>query len=378
MLTEDKQIPENSIISSEEINKYFFNTYSDISKLFDENFETLGKTEILSMGLKLIDSSNKKTIEYLYSDRNKNDGYEIEVNCFSQVIYPATASNLERAEIMPEFNQIVNKIINKKNIFSLIAEDDSRQIKPGVSIGKSSNNFVFLSKPEAVFESNIKDILTGEYPYFIRFIGSQLEEANVIIEITNLLENNTINLIEYSPYPQKGLMEIENIMVNNEYIQNKSGTIQYLETSNFQRSEKNFIPFVPVKGNKINVSIANKKRINSLNSVIVGVELIEVYQVTYASKSYFGYKLTLTENKKLTGIDFIGKWHSSSIEGVTAKIYETKEDFNAMNNNYVLNIDSIVSGSLNMLKEKDYFILFTMTLEENMPQTIEKVGIRFE
>lgn len=373
MELQDIQLKETDRINTELMNQYFFRAYTDASGLFDQSFETLGKVELLNTGLRLIDNSNKRIIAQ--NSLRKPPEFDLIIDPQSQIIYPTGISDNEKADILDNYGIFLNKVIHKERIFTDLA--DQRIIKPGVLISKSSHNYIFLSKPEAVFESDLNDVLLGEYPYMLRFVGENIQEAHINIEASIINEIHTFNTLEYNPFPAGGLMELDAATVDDTAIANKSGEIPFIEANRFDRTFPAYIPFLPIRGNRLNLSILNQSRIESLNGSIVGVDLIEAFSTTYASTSYFGATFKVAADSKLKNIELHGTWALPEVKNVSIRIYDKEAEFNAVSDKYLINIDDIIKGSLNLEKDKTYYILFIMKSDDNFPQTISSVGINF-
>jgi len=374
METPDQQLSDIARIDTGLLNRYFHQAYTDASNLYDQAFENLGKVEILNTGLRLIDTSNKRII--LQNSLREKKTYNLTITPTSKFVYPSSISDNEKAEPLPEFGIIVSKIINKRRIFTDLA-DMQRVIRPGVTIRKSSHNYIFLSKPEAVFESDINDILVGEYPYLLRFIGKDVTEANLILETSLSNELAAFNTLEYHPFPAGGLMELDSVSINDSNISNKISQIEFNETTALDRTFPAYIPFVPIQGNRLNISLTNRSRIESLNGSIVGVDLLEAFSTTYASTSYFGYSFSVPDNTKLTGIEVNGTWYSPKLSGVSIRVYDKQEEFDKVSNKYITGIDEVLKGTTNLEANKIYWLLFILNSNDNFPQTISSVGVNF-
>jgi len=373
MQLEDLKIGDLDRINTGLLNQLLFRAYTDYSTLFDRSFESLGKIDILNIALRLIDNSNKRIIAQAAIQPAQT--YDLTIGPTSALIYPSSVQDTEKATVMQDFGVITSKILHRDRIFTSLA--DVRILKPGVTLAKSSHNYIFLSRPEAVFESDLTDVLLGEFPYLLRFVGADIQEAQVDIEAVLNGEINTFNTLEYSPFPAGGLMELQALTINDIAAANVDGDIQFIESNRFQRTFPSYIPFSPIRGNRLNLSIINQSRLESQNGATVGVDLVEAFSTTYASVSYFGYRFTLSSDQKLQTVALNGTWAQPTIRNVAVRIYDRLEEFNAVSDKYLINIDDIIKGTLNLEKNKDYYVLFIMKSDDNTPQTISSVGINF-
>ncbi|RLC78569.1 MAG: hypothetical protein DRI61_09695 [Chloroflexi bacterium] len=378
MQTHDINIEEQDRISTELLNRLNRDVYTDISALFDMAFEILGRSELLNIAIRLMDVSNKKVIDTkLKQQDDAYSGQSFLINSSSDIIYPTSAPAVNQATIMTSHQIILNHIVHRKRILTDLT-DSGRIIRAGVKLAKSSHNYIFLAEPERVYESNITDILTGEHPYLIRFVGEDIGEAQLILEITCENETYSFNTVEYTPFPIAGLMEVDNITIQDNPIENKTGVVIYNETNKFERSQISYIPFLPVQGNRLNLSILNTTRIESMNGCTAGVGLIEAFETTYSDTSYFGYGFAPTSDVKLRSISITGNWSCPYAGGVTIRVYDSKSEFDSMSNDYMVSIDSVVRGTINLQKDKVYYLLFIMQIEDNHPQCIESIGVTLE
>lgn len=380
METQDVIIPEGERIDTALINEKNYNIYTDISNLFDFAFENLGRAELLAVGLRLIDVSNKIVIDQAAGQPRPGDANfpSILIDSQSDVIFPSSVTDQEKATIIPDKRVIVSHVLNKNRIFTELT-DAGRILRAGARIAKSSHNFIFQSRPEQVYESNILDVFLGERPYMVRFLGKDVAEAQVILEM--VIDNATYNFntLEYTPFPIGGLMELEDITVQDEPISRPLGSgtevIQYDESNLYERTRSSYIPFLPIQGNTLRFSIRDRVRIEALNGSTVGVGLIEAFEAVYSSRSFFGYRFTPNEDTKLQNILIHGPWSCPYRGGVSIQVYDNESDFNDANENYLISIDDVIRGTVNLAAGQPYWLLFRLEIEDNRPFCIEKVEV---
>lgn len=375
METRDYTINELDRIDSNEINKRNQDIYTDISNLFDENFETLGKIELINTSLKLIDASNK----YILRHPKPLPEFTFRIDVNSPIIYPTSLSEQNKAELNKNYQVIHNKIINRTRIFTdLSTTGIERIIRPAVTISKSSKNYIFLTRPELVYETYIDDILTGKLPYLIRFYGQEVKDANLILEIIAQDQVYNYNTIEFNPFPSDGAVELEGIEIEDQSVSIAGNPLIFNETNKEQRKRSTYIPFDIIRGRRVNLNLNSTLRVESLNSVTIGVGLIEAFETVYANKSYFGFSFTPVNNIKLSKLDIKGTWCNEPSNGVITKIYDNLVDFDAVNENYIVSIEDTIQGYINLIGGKPYFFLFEMTAENNYPQTISAIEVTLQ
>jgi hypothetical protein len=374
MHTQDLALKEDDRIDTSRLNRHLYDLYTDVSSLYDFCFENLGRNEILNTALKLIDVSNKKIIEKQTAPTESVN--QITIDSDSSIVYPESADALTRCDVLTNHRIILSKIVNKNRIFTTL--DQERTLRPGISIAKSSHNYIFLSKPESIFESNINDILTGRFPYMIRFVGKDVLDAQLITEMTVANEVFNFNTIEYTPFPVAGLIELENATVNDEILRTRTGTIDFIEDNKFERTYASYIPFLPIKGNRLNLSFINNTRFESLNGSVVGIELIEAFETTYSSLSHFGYAHVSLSDTKLKTMSINGTWATPYLGGMSLRVYDNIDEFNKISDNYLIVIDDVIKGTLNMVAGKTYYFLFSMEITENYPIVVKDIKLTFE
>jgi len=373
--TREYTIKELDRINSKEINKRNEEIYTDISNLFDENFETLGKIELINTSLKLIDASNK----YILRHPKPLPEFTFRIDVNSPIIYPTSLTDQNKAELNKNFQIVHNKIVNRTRIFTQLSTDGiERFIRPGVSISKSSKNYIFLTKPEMVYETFIEDILTGKLPYLIRFYGQDVKDASLILEIIAQDQVYNYNTLEFNPFPSDGAIELEGIEIEDQSVNISGVPLVFNETNKEERKRSTYIPFDILRGRRMNLNLKSTLRIESLNSVTIGVGLIEAFETVYANKSYFGFAFTPVTNQKLSKIDIKGTWCNNAAAGVVTKIYDNLADFDAVNENYIISIDDTIQGFVNLIGGKPYFFLFEMTADNNYPQTISGIEVTLQ
>jgi hypothetical protein len=378
MKTPNLVIPDSSIIDSALINKYHDAVYTDISSLFDLMYETMGELEIISNCIKLVDAAGRYRIA-MHKQSQTDNVPDMTIGTDSVLIFPSTIDNSMKANIDSRFRIITSAVINKKRLWTTIDENNKFRIKkPNIIVRKSSNNYIFANRPEAIHESDITNVLTGELPYLIKFIGEKVRDGSLIIEIVNQTETEIINTVEYYPFPSSALMELRGISVNGERITGLDHALDWSNRSFFQRTEPCFIAFKPVLGSVFQFSIGTERRMESLNSAIVGVELIEGFKTTYANLSYFGFEFIPDEDLRISSFKFNGTWSNPYKGTTTTTLYSDFGEFNNMSNNFVFK----TTGSdpfpiFTFRKNRSYWFLIELQSEMNNPTILSNIEINF-
>jgi hypothetical protein len=378
MKTPNLVIPDSAVIDSALINKYHDAVYTDISALFDLMYETMGELEIMSNCIKLVDAAGRYRIS-MQNQFQTDNVPDMTIGTDSILIFPDTLDSTMKANIDNRFRIITSSVINKTRLWTTIGGNDKIRIrKPNIIVRKSSNNYIFTNKPQAIHESDITNVLTGELPYLIKFIGEDVRDGSLVIEIVNQTETETINTVEYYPFPSSAMMELRGISVDGERVTGLDHALDWSNSSFFQRTEPCFISFKPVLGSIFQFSMGTGRRIESLNSSIVGLDLIEGYKTSYASESYFGFEFIPDEDLRISSFKFNGTW-SNPYRGTTVTtLYSDRSEFDSMSNNFVFKTTGNDPFPIfTFQKNKSYWFLIELQSEMNNPTILSNIEMNF-
>jgi hypothetical protein len=159
-----------------------------------------------------------------------------------------------------------------------------------------------------------------------------------------------------------------------------NGSLEFDETSIYDvtRTFPGYIHFEPVETSLIRMAISSELYVSSLGAVTVGLSKIVGEYHTYAQTSYIGYKVSYpTGTTKLTRVKMSLDSYSLSLANVRIKVYDSVDDFNAVNNSYVVSCGADQTVNVPDPGNDLYFLVEFESVNNTTP-CVGKIELEYE
>ena len=304
-------------LSSEEFNRNNQDLYGDIVTLLDRELELYGKTKLMSETLEATNIGFKRS---LGEPRTLP-----KIHLGSEFYFP---ENQPHCVVDKMFEEIGLPVESKED--QLLT--DSGKVRDIIKVRRTSDNFLFSTRPESVSESRILDCIEdSNYPYFVRVRG-----VNGTVKIKIIVETDfgsmSSNVVEFVPAPYTGSTAIEYLNV-----QEASGDITLpIDPSGKQISLRSVplqeryrpVRFHTVLRERISFHLGYEglNKLESSNISLAGLYKFRVEKRSWASKGFIGFKIPAEPGRILKTVKPITKWNNAYLGNITFRLYSEQSE----------------------------------------------------
>lgn len=342
-------------VDPEEYNDNNRDIYVDLQELFERELALSAKTKILASMLDFTNAGIQRELreEELPPINFKNTTF----------IYPDEGA---RAEVDSFFGEITSGITEATSP----TVDEIGKIRDGITIDRSSDNFIFTQIPKSVSETRIEDALEiSEFPYLMRVKGiDEFVSLRMNIETTfGFMEMNTL---EYIPFPAVGGSEIRDVDIIDETgqlfpIDDPAGSV-----INFSRDARDLyfpIRFItkPRNVDRFSIDVRSSLKVTGQDAIMAGVNQIRIIRNLYEPVSYIGFRIPSMAGKRLDSLKPVWKWQNTFLGDIKIIVYNSLARFNEVSNIFATTFNKEGVG-LSVNIEKELFALAIITVEDNV------------
>jgi hypothetical protein len=350
-----------AFLDSEWFNRQSENIHADLLFLMDREIELYAKTKIMaevteaaSIGFAKASSEPLKEAKVSY----KSFFYfpENQPACFVDNLY----------------GEITLPVVSDEQQFTTT----SGKIRDTISITRSSDNFIFSTKPESVSESRILDSVENSiYPYVVRVRG--ISDTVKIKLIANAdFGAITNNVIEFVPAPYVGctafdyvlLRSIDKIVSSPVDLEGKE--IKTLEVPKNER-------YRPVRlhiseGNRSSITLGYEglTKLEGSNLSLAGIYSFKASRRVWGPKGYIGFKVSAQAGKSITSISPVLKWCNSYKGLIKFKVYATFEAMNSLSDTELTTFNQDGIGMPVSIDNDLYILAEIQSILNGSPQII--------
>ena len=160
---------------------------------------------------------------------------------------------------------------------------------------------------------------------------------------------------------------------------NGGGTIPSTDTYSVDRTTQGYFHFEPIELSSLRIVLESQVYISALKCLALGINKIIGELNTYASKSYIGYKVEYPdETSSLKKIQITPAGYSKNVDNVRLKLYDNLNDFNAMNNNYIISGSNIIVVDVSKAVSPSLYVLVELESVNNTTPCVGQVKLTFE
>ena len=342
-------------VSSEENRDIIDGMYQKYAKTYHRIQQLYGLTKTLSLGLEMTNVAMASTISALITDTANT----LLLDAQSTYIYPSSITDGEKAEVHPEFMNIIGKRVNSRLVFT----DTNNIIDPAISIVKTIGT-VDNSIPTKIIENTVENCLTGASPYIARYQMDTAVRTTLTLDIKSMAKTMSINALRVVPIPAVGMISIDSIKygAGSSVVLNGGNVLEELSDYDLDRTYQGYIHFRPVTATDLFIALSSETYVPEFGAVAIGLSKVIAELNTYASTSYIGWLATYPDGyTKISRLQILPAKYSNVVDNTRVKIYDNVTDFNAVNDNYIelcgsntlLNIDSTTVPTPYILLELD-------------------------
>jgi len=369
MIEDIKPVSSRNKVSSQDTREFDDRAVTELSNQYHRILELTGKVRNLATCLSL----TSQAIGILTAHQAAEEG-TVRITPSTTPIYPTSCT--DRAECVPEYGIIMAGRIASRRVFLT----DGGEVLPSLTIYRSSNNSLYLEKPDRVIENRPEHALIGDIPYLAQFVRDNMGRANVIFTIASTDTPFEINALRFLPMPVAGSVVLEKVQYGdgNPVIVNGSNGFTETEGNEITRTYPAYVHFEPVTTNRFIVSCGSELYYPEMQSVIVGVSrLIGEYNV-YALQSYIGYRISYPEDAAtMTGLSLSCDTYSPDNDNVTIWVYDSEEHFNAMDSHYILSCTGSSLASIPKPASGYLYLLMEIASVNNTTPCVSSISVRF-
>lgn len=371
MIEELRRISRTHVVQSSEQRELDDRIAAELSDQYHRILELSGRMKILASCIDLMDAAIVNVINAAYT----GDANTVIIGPGTGAIYPTAVTDDEKAERITEFGIIIAKRVSTKLVFT----DANGNVYPFIDIVRSSNNALYLQQPDRIIENSVFHALDSDVPYLAHFVKENMTRSNVILDIVSTDRPVEINAVRFKPMPVVGSVQLDYVRYGDGQKIVMNGAENFDETAAYEsrRTFPAYVHFEPVITSRLQVSFSSEIYSASSGSVAVGVNQIIGEHNVYAETSYIGYEVEFPDGtSRLTRIEAIADEFAGSLDNIRMRVYDSLENFNAMNSNYVTTCES--SMNTNIAGPGPLYLLVELSSVNNTTPCIGKIQLEFD
>lgn len=315
-----------AFLDSEWFNRQSENIYADLLYLQDRDMELYAKTKIMAeiteaANIGYVKAVNEPLLEPVISYRSNFYFPQGKPVCYVDTLY----------------GEITLPITSDEQQFTTAAG----KIRDSISISRSSDNFIFSSKPESVSESRILDsVESSQYPYMVRVRGVN-DTVKVKLTATSDFGAITNNVIEFVPAPYIGCTAFEYAIIRSidrvvsTPIDLEGNEIKTLNVPKSFRYRPTRLHITEGERSSITIGYEGLSKLESSNISLAGVYSFKASRRVWAPKGYIGFKIPADQGKSLITVTPVLKWCNTYKGLIRFKVYSSLESMMLAGDNEV-------------------------------------------
>jgi len=209
----------------------------------------------------------------------------------------------------------------------------SGKIRDTVSISRSSDNFIFSSKPDSISESRILDAVEdSQYPYLVRVRNIE-DSIKVKLVLSTDFGAITNNVIEFIPAPYIGgtMFEYITFQDTNNVVTNPTDIngveIKTLDVPKNLRFRP--IRFYITESDRKAISFGYEgiSKLEGSNISLAGLYKLRVERRVWEPKAFIGFKISSEVGRSLVSITPSLKWCNTYTGSMRFRVYNNYDNF---------------------------------------------------
>lgn len=329
-------ITRRSPVSSYETREAIDQANADIARLYHRSLELLGRAHVLGT---CMDLTNASLLRLIREELWAPDSGSIAFTPTSEAIYPTSLDALSYAEQSPEFGIMHARRAETQNVFA----DTFGRLRAGFSLARTTNNALFLARPDALVENDLANVIGGGTPYLAFFEKADIDRANITLHLTSAGAPFTINALRYSPMPAAGSQVLELIKYSSISAPRFNGGVSLtdlsVDSTTDQRTPRSFagyLHFEPLTTTSLRLSVSSDLYLSSMGAIVVGMSAIVGELNVYARNSTIGFSAAVPAGKtRLSSLTINTDAFGGDASNVRVRLYWTREAFDRMEDHFL-------------------------------------------
>jgi hypothetical protein len=350
-----------AFLDSEWFNKQSENIYADLLYLVDRDMELYAKTKIMA---EVAEAANIGYVKAANESLN-----EPSISYKSMFYFP---TDKPACIVDSLYGEITLPISSDEQQLTTV----SGKIRDTIAVSRSSDNFIFSSKPESISESRILDAIeNSQYPYMVRVRGVS-DTIKVKLIATSEFGAITNNVIEFVPAPYIGCTAFEYILVRSTDRIVSTPTdlegkeIKTLEVPRNLRYRPIRLHVTEADRSSITIGYEGLSRLESSNISLAGVYSFKASRRIWNPKGYIGFKIPFQQGKSLVGITPVLKWCNTYKASIKFKVYDSLESMMEVGTNELTSFNENGIGMPYSMTSDLYVVAEIQSLLNGSPQII--------
>lgn len=305
-----------AFLDSEWFNKQSENIYADLLYLVDRDMELYAKTKIMA------EVTEAASIGYV---KAVNEPLEEPDIPYKSMFYFPTGKPACVVDTL--YGEITLPVTSDESQFTT----SSGKVRDTITVSRSSDNFIFSTKPESISESRILDsVEASQYPYMVRVRGVS-DTVKVKLTATSDFGAITNNVIEFVPAPYIGCTAFEYVIVRStdKIVSTPSdlegNEIKTLNVPKNIRYRPTRLHITEADRASITIGYEGLSKLESSNISLAGVYSFKASRRVWGPKGYIGFKVPAEPGKSLVGVTPALKWCNTYKGSIRFKVYESLE-----------------------------------------------------
>ena len=375
MIEETRKFGRTDIVSSVDHRDFSDRMIAEMSNQYHRTLALTGKANALAACLSV---TNTAMLSLMNGYLDSVPSTTKRVSASTTPLYPSSLSEYEYAERFPEFGTIIAKRISSRPVFV----DEYGSILSYVDVVRTTNNALFLARPDRLVEGSTKNMLAGNVPYTAKFERQDMTRSNITLSLVSRGNPFAINALRYIPMPSAGVNVLDYVRSSSVVPLVQNGDVEFDDVTSsddasvrLHRTVSGYLHFEQVTTANLKLSVSSDVYVPDLGAVFIGISSLMGEMNVYAVKSYIGYEIELPSGTTLISRGTIAPDHlSSSVSGVRALLYDNLADFNAVSRNYLAAFsgDEVLGIRTNATT---MYLLLEITASQNTTPCVGKVDL---